>query len=398
MRVIVKASEIDAALVGLMNKYNHYHIATAWASLGSKASKKLLLNKAKIKKMIVGTHFYQTNPEFIKEFIDSKQVKFILNTSGIYHPKVYIFSNSKHEWECLIGSANFTASALSKNTEIVAHIMHSDDTTHDIYKTLLSEIDMYWENAETMTDSDYHNYKNIWDKNRKIIKVLEESYGKQRKNKPLIRSSIFSLSWPEYFTSIQDDAYHSFAGRIELLNTAQSYFEKYKHFSDMSRIQRRELAGVVSKKQSISHLDWGWFGSMLGAGKFQNRINENNAFISQALDAIPLQGNVYKSDYENFVNLFHQAFPDGGSGIAIASRLLAMKRPDCFVCLDQRNLAELCDEFGISKSVSFETYWDDIIERIRNSVWYSSEKPTDVAEGEAWSGRVAMLDTIFYKE
>jgi hypothetical protein len=212
------------------------------------------------------------------------------------------------------------------------------------------------------------------------------------------KSDVFSLSWPEYFTSIQKGKFHRFDWRIMLLTTAKSYFTKNIHFSDMEQNQRRELAGIATEKQSRSIFDWGYFGSMKGAGKFQNRINENNRFISQALDAIPLQGNVHKIDYNNFVDLFQQAFPDGGSGIVIASRLLAMKRPDCFVCLSRRNKAGLCEAFGVSKSVLFETYWDDIIEQIHNSVWYSSEMPKDDAEAKAWFGRVAMLDAIFYNE
>lgn len=217
-------------------------------------------------------------------------------------------------------------------------------------------------------------------------------------NNSLTKSAIFSLSWPEFYSLILKGKYHSFAWRIELLKTAQSYFKKHIHFSNMEEIQRRELAGIASEKQSMAHFDWGYFGSMKGAGKFQNRINDNNVFISQALDAVPLQGNICKADYNRFVNLFQQAFPDGGSGISIASRLLTMKRPDCFVCLSKRNLPDLCDAFSISKSVSFETYWDNIIEPIHNSIWFASEIPNVDAEAEAWLGRVAMLDAIFYNE
>jgi len=137
---------------------------------------------------------------------------------------------------------------------------------------------------------------------------------------------------------------------------------------------------------------------MVGAGKFQNRINSNNLHISNALDAIPQQGNIYKSDYNKFVKCFKKAFDDGGAGIAIASRLLTMKRPDYFICLDNQNKPKLCDEFGISKTVSFDGYWDDIIERIIDSVWWSSEKPVGEKEIKAWQGRVAMLDVIFYEE
>jgi len=132
MEIITKSSKIDNVLVRLMKKYKHYYIASAWASLGSNASKKLLLNKNRINKMVVGTHFYQTHPNFIEEFIDSQKVQFILNTSGIYHPKVYLFSNENDDWECIIGSANFTSSALSKNSEIVIHIKSTDDNSSTV--------------------------------------------------------------------------------------------------------------------------------------------------------------------------------------------------------------------------------------------------------------------------
>ncbi len=398
MEVITKASKIDKTLTKLMKKYPKYHIATAWASLGSKSSDVLLTNKKRIKRMVVGTHFYQTHPKFIERFINSKRVKFILKTDGVYHPKVYLFSNTKDDWECIIGSANFTLSALTRNTEIVVHIKSTDSDSGNIYKTIMDTIEGYWVDAESISQEECHNYKNIWEKNRKKLNSLKEKYGKAKKSKPLVKSEIFSLSWPEYFEIINNDEFHSFEGRIELLNTAQRYFRENANFSQLDEIQRREIAGMATENQSSSNIGWGWFGSMLGAGKFQNRINTNNIFISNALDAIPLQGKIYKSDYNNFVGLFQQAFPNGGSGVAIASRLLAMKRPDYFVCLDKRNRPKLCDEFGISKTVSFNEYWDEIIERIIDSVWWSSEKPTNKIEAQAWLGRTAMLDTIFYEE
>lgn len=398
MELITKASKIDEILVELMKKYNKYYIATAWASLGSKASDELLGNKKRIKKMIVGTHFYQTHPKFIESFVDSKRVKFILKTDGIYHPKVYLFSNSADDWECIVGSANFTLSALTKNAEIVVHIKSTDSDSSTIYETIMNAVEDYWIDAESISQEECHNYKNIWDKNRIKLNSLKEKYGKSKKNKPLVRSKIFSLNWAEYFEKINNDQFHSFEGRLELLSTAQRYFRENRNFAQMIEIQRREIAGIATENQSDSIISWGWFGSMIGAGKFQNRINTNNIFISNALGAIPLQGKIYKYNYDEFVGIFQQAFPDGGSGVAIASRLLAMKRPDYFVCLDKQNRPKLCEEFGISKTVSFEEYWNEIIERIVDSVWWSSERPTDKVQIQAWLGRTAMLDAIFYEE
>ncbi len=400
MKIITKPKTIDKTLVKLMKKYECYYFATAWASLGSEASQELFNNKDRIKKIVVGTHFYQTHPDFIKQFIDSDTVNFILNTDGVYHPKVYLFSNSEREWECIIGSANFTFSALSKNDEIVIHIKQEDDTSNDVYKSIMNTVENYWESACPMNQDDYQNYKRIWNKNRKKIDSLKEKYGQAKTHKPLIKSNIFTLDWDEYFALIQKDEFHSFTGRVEILNIAHEYFEKKQHFLDMTIVERREIAGLATKSQTSSDIDWGWFGSMRGAGKFQNRINENDRFISQALDKIPMQGEVHREEYDNFIKLFKTAFPNGRDGIAMASRLLTMKRPDCFVCLNKKNRKGICEDFGIPKYAEdvYEHYWKDIIERIRDSIWYLSQRPIDEDQVKAWEGRVAMLDSMFFDE
>lgn len=398
MKIITNPSKIDQTLVGMINKYKNYHIATAWASLGSDASTALMKNRNRIKRMVVGTHFYQTHPDFIQEFINSKRVKFILQTSGIYHPKAYLFCNSEDDWECIVGSANFTTSALSKNSEIVVHLKSSDPDSTSAYTTLKSTIENYWGNSESIDKDAYEKYVNVWKKNQEKVKELSGKYGKAKSGKPLVKSNLFTLTWDKYFKQIKNDEFHSFNGRIELLETVQRYFKKEHNFHNFEEIQRREVAGIATSNQSESSIEWGWFGSMVGSGKFQNRINSNNIHISDALDYIPLHGEVDKSNYNKFVNSFEKAFPDGGAGVAIASRLLAMKRPDYFVCLDKQNRPKLCDEFGLPKTVSFEMYWDDIIERILDSVWWNSKKPTSKSQAKAWKGRVAMLDAIFYEE
>lgn len=398
MKIISNPKKIDKALVSLIKKYDSYYIATAWASVGFDAFQELLDNQENIKKMVVGLHFYQTHPDFIQRFMSNKKVKYILNSSGIYHPKFYLFVNNKNDWECLIGSANFTKSALSKNSEVVIHLTSKDEDSKSIYKSLKKTIKEYWATSELMNEDELSNYRNLWKKNQRKINVLKEKFGSSKKAKPLLKSGVYSLTWEEFYNKIQHDEYHSFNGRLRLLKKAREYFEEYNSFEMMSEMQRRKLAGIITKNQNTSDIDWGWFGSMKGAGRFQNRINENNKHISLALAKIPLSGVVTREDFNNFVQEFNLAFPEGGSGIAIASRLLAMKRPDVFVCLDDRNKVELCNDFGISRPSTFDAYWDDIIERIQNSVWWSINKPSDKTEAEAWLGRVAMLDVLFYNE
>src|SRR5262249_50503526 len=76
---------------------------------------------------------------------------------------------------------------------------------------------------------------------------------------------------------------------------------------------------------------------------FKAAIRDNRQEISDALDAIPPAVEpVTKADYMRFVRLFRGAFPNGGGGLATGTRLLAMKRPDVFVCLDRKNRGNLC--------------------------------------------------------
>jgi hypothetical protein len=144
-------------------------------------------------------------------------------------------------------------------------------------------------------------------------------------------------------------------------------------------------------------IDWKWFGSMVGAGKFKNRINENNEFLSLALDCIPLNGEVFREDYSDFLEFYMMAFPDGKNPLATASRLLAMKRPDYFICLDSANKEKFCKDFSLPKSaLNLNNYWDEIIERIKECVWWNSHPPKEGEQRAVWDARSAFLDALYY--
>jgi len=135
---------------------------------------------------------------------------------------------------------------------------------------------------------------------------------------------------------------------------------------------------------------------------FKQKINQNNQHLSDALDLIPLDGSISKTHYMAFLEEFLRAFPNDRDGIATATRLLAMKRPDTFLCYNQANREKLESEFGIrmprfkGQNKNYEVYWDEVIERIHDCVWWQSDEPVDEIEAQAWRGRAAMLDAITY--
>lgn len=138
---------------------------------------------------------------------------------------------------------------------------------------------------------------------------------------------------------------------------------------------------------------------MFGAGVFKQIVNANSTGLSRALDAIPPKGEVRKEHYLDFVKAYVAAFPQRRRhGLATATRLLTMKRPDYFVCYDSANREGLRDAFGVTlKGHDYERYWNSIIERILVSEWWRSPRPVGAKAATVWDGRAAFLDSLYYK-
>lgn len=395
MKIITSGKDLSALIIKFIKNHSNFSFAVAWASSNIDVMKCIYKNKDKIRNSAIGIHFYQTDPDVLNAFIDFNQVHFILQPSGVFHPKSYIFWSGKN-WDIIIGSANMTKGAFTTNKEISFYINSKNvGQQANLGQYLRQTIRSMWADGIKMDTNTFKKYSNL----RKVNLHKFTSISCPRNNKninftPLL-SEIMSMAWDDYYSRIKNDPNHSFSGRCEILRLANKLFSS-KPFSDMDDDERIAIAGL---SHNFHNLDWGWFGGMTGAGKFHNRINNNNIHISRALDLIPLHTPVRYSDYDKYINEFLLAFPKGGAGVGVASRLLAMKRPDYFVCYNKGNKHKLCNDFHISqlKSDDYKRYWDDIIEKILDSVWWNSEKPKVNKALSAWEYRSAMLDSIFYE-
>lgn len=204
----------------------------------------------------------------------------------------------------------------------------------------------------------------------------------------LLGVPILGKTWQEYYNCIKaKDRY--WKTRLKVTQSVRKLFNKHVHFYDMNYIERRKIAGLIKESEYL------WFGSMIGAGKFWQAVKWNNKHLSQALDLIPDSGGISRDMYIKYIEEYRKAFPKGRDGIATATRLLTMKRPDIFVCLNKQNL-ELCKDFGTSISITYELYWDLIIEPIMKSTWWNAPCPNSPTELEVWQARAAFLDSIYY--
>lgn len=403
MLILSDARSIHNCLKRLIPKATAIEAAAAWASVGFEAYDLLLKHKKKIRRLIVGMHFFQTHPDFIEAYLSEKAVKFIMSTDGTFHPKVYYFAMTGSEWKCLVGSANFTRSAVESNQEMAVLIENHDSGAAQLKKEILGSIRRWWVAAKYMDREGLEYYREQWDKNRVKNARRAGIFGKlvasdvvSDRGVAAIDIPIMRMNWKDFFKQVRmerDNNQPTLNARLSVLKQISAFLTEYGHFRDMPKQTRYEIAGIVLDESS----NFGWFGSMFGAGSFKGAVNRNDRHLSQALDLIPFNGKIVREQYMAFVKEFKKAFPHGRDGIGTATRLLAMKRPDVFVCLDSSNRKRLCHAFGISQNVDYEMYWDSIIERIQASTWWNSQRPASDPERSVWQGRAAFLDALFYE-
>lgn len=395
MKFLSTQSELVQEFRRLCKRYNEYYWATAWASINSTPFDDLLLYSAKIKKIIVGIHFYQTHPDFIETFLRN-DIRYVLQPEGTFHPKFYLFQNNEQEWELLIGSANFTNSAFTKNMEGTILVSQNDVNSIDTYQKAVQFINDAWKEARLFSKVQLEKYRITWNNHRSKIKSLSGQYGgSSKKSKPIHEVPAVNMTWEEFMARIRNETKYGAAPRLMVIDKCRQLFNTVDHFNELSEDERKFIAGIPNKLTTT--IDWGLFGSMKGAGKYKNRIIENDAHISKALDQIPLSGQITKIHFDNFFENYQKALP--GNFIATATRLLCMKRPDTFICFDSKNRSELCQAFGIIQTeMNYERYWQDIILRIYDSEWWLNPHPRSPQEEKISNARAAFLDSLYYEE
>ena len=403
MKILTTAYEINKEITRLLAECSSCQIAVAWATTGFEFSDLLKKHKAKIKRMIVGTHFYQTHPDFIEAFITHKNVHFIKATDGVFHPKVYYFQMNCDHWKCIIGSANLTSGGLEWNDEAAILVTDEDRDSSDTQTELFDALDEYWDKTPIFTESDLKAYRQAWERKQPTVRKLRGKFGPENTDqsdggKSPLEVPILSKTWQEYFNCIkaEDKVFKKekicLETRLKVIQSARKLFDNHVHFCDMNDIGRQKIAGLIGRKDDgVNYL---LFGSMIPARKLSYIINNNDKQLSQALDLIPLDGDISRDMYFEYINEYRKVF---ATGIATATRFLTMKRPDIFVCLTTGNEERLCKDFCIQKGITDETYWDSIIERIMDSTWWNVPCPNSQIESEVWRARTAFLDSIYYE-
>lgn len=415
---ISNSKELSKHFTKLCKQYEHFEWAVAWASDpqqdGFKIGSTLLHYRKKIKRLVVGCHFYQTSPEFIEVFRENPKVRFIPQTGGTFHPKVYLFYNKDGKWAAIVGSSNFTRAGFAQNSE--ANILltgnKKDDNIRDAISNYISE---QWEKADTFTKEQLKEYSASYEKKKSLRDELsgggtnafikpnkqnrvDSSHTKARKETSkrerfVIEKIQKTTPWEKYEKELRKDK-KRFESGIKQLKEAHRLFAKGS-FNKLTDDERKYLAGTIGEKKKDDifkkvGIDWWMFGT-LKQGRMKTHIINNNKKINDALEAIPLKGDITETMYRKYLNKL-RSIEGLDVGPAVCSRLLAMKRPDFFVSLNKQSKLVISEKYGIPKSkLTADTYWDLII-RIHEDEWYLHPKTAEVKPY-----RMALLDCLIRK-
>jgi len=362
----------------------------------------LLRHATKIKRFAIGTHFHQTDPDLLEALRDVSGARVVSNSSaGTFHPKVYLFTTGK-KFSLVLGSPNFTRAGFGANHEAALFI--EGDTSENLYLDVSNGIQAVWDKANRIRDDFLRAYRLKHQATRAARKDLETDLPIGLPSADSDYRNLLDDDWAAFVTRVKSDPEHDINGRVEIMDCARIWFSQTPRFSDMTEGQRKAIAATYARNEpkpaDIPALDWAWFGSMVGAGVFKGLVKSQPKGLSAAMDFIPRTGIVNEDDFEKFKVQFLNSFSEGerGGGLATASRLLALKRPDYFVCVDSANKKKLSEAIGVKKAhLTLDAYWTHIIRPLLCSPWWNSSRPTGDLEGRIWDSRMAFIDAFCYE-
>jgi HKD family nuclease len=398
---LLETKSIARKLSALIEKHDRISIAVAWGGM-TEVAETLLAHKAKFEAVLIGLDFCSTDPALIQRLVDVPNAFVTKNRPGCFHPKIFYFETGAKA-EAIVGSANFTGGGLVSNLEAGVHVRGA--VNDPFFGQLRSVLEGYAELYLPITKALADSYRQQAMAAAKQPRPKNPVLPNDRKNWERVTSPLATMAWQDFVKAARQDVGHGskFKNRMKLIRKIQQMFAKSRSFADLSVAEWKGIAGVLGQREAeeagLDDFDWGSFGSMTASGIFAQEIGRQNGAVATALDAIPLRGAVTKAHFDAFAASFTNAF-EGAARIprlAPATRLLAMKRPDLFVCVDGDNRAGLAKALSTKPTtLGLDNYWERVIDPIRQAPWYNAPRP-EGRDMELWDARVAMLDAIYYE-
>lgn len=386
-KLLIDRRDATTLFTRLTDAAQQIWIATAWASDATPMSRALARVRSRIAALAVGLDFHQTDPDFLDRFRAHARVREV--EDGTFHPKVYVFRTGS-KFDAIVGSANLTRGGFGPNLELDVHL--HGVTSDRVFRELVAFVEAQADAGRQMLAEDVAHYRKAWKAHQKPLKAARTYVPRKR----LMRDDDVPLHVPwatfvERLFRTAKRAGHAMhprgedLGYLGVIGEAARIFRKYGRLAEMPLAERKKVAGIERR--------YGYFGSMRGAGHFKEHVAKRPAKLDRALDEIPSKGAVTREAFDAYAKAMAAL---EGVGVAVATRLLAMKRPDQFLCIDSANRRALSQAFGIAQSElnTYDGYWN-LLTIAWRCPWCKAPRPK-VKHAAVWDARVALVDAFYY--
>lgn len=392
---VVAPGKTRSRLLTLIKMCDSFSWATAWATENDVFDAAVTAHR-KMRRLVIGTHRYVTSADCLTTCLPLPQVKVVAPDGPTFHPKVYAFEVNE-QIVVYVGSSNLTHAGLASNVE--CGVFLTGELSHPKLEQLLRFVEAQWSSAEVLDEdfiASYRANKERVKEAQAALKMFTRIPKPRHTDKSANDIEPASMTWRYFVRLVRQDEKHPTADRLAVLARARELFAAGRPFAQLSEIQRKSLAGIL-KPPRQDGLDWGLFGQMTAFGQYTKILRRHAQRFSDALDHIPLQGAVTRAHFDGYLKAILSVPGASNNWIGMGTRLLTMKRPDRFVCIDKANRVGLCAYFGVAPTTTnLENYWERIIMPMSLMPWWQADMPGDVGEQPIWLGRAALLDAIYY--
>lgn len=393
-KVMSDAEASLEALAELFGWADTVDIAYAWAnSRDGKAKHWRKFNVGKLRKVIIGTQFAQTEPLLLKHLhVHASRhpectFRVVVRGSGTFHPKIAV-GRKGGEVRVLMGSSNLTEGGFGLNTELNMLLALDAKSVparafDDFIDQCLSkgeQLDLGWLEAYEL-DYKARPRQNGWvNAARWHFETIED----------------IDLDWDSYVKALFSQVNRPLGADVllSLFHPERSYFAELDRMAPIVATKAKFQDWIESERMSALGLKpaSGYLGRMKRASMAIHLVRHQPEVVGRFLDAVPKSGpvpnDVFVHAIEGLMNI-----PD--VGIGVATRLLAAIRPDLFLPVNNASQDEVTRLFGMQ--VKQPQHYLELMDRIWATPWFRSPRPSEEQQARLWDNRAALLDALIYR-
>ena len=311
----------------------------------------------------------------------------------IFHPKFFCF-HGLDRTICWVGSANLTRGGFGGNDELVHEFIDSAEEGRHWFESLWNALDPDPDQAIAAYEHGYQPPKYV-------------PRSPPSGDVPKLVTLADQSTWDDFVGGLRarDDYCRSQQFGWDVLGDTHSWVHtisigrEVARLPDWSALTKREC--YILRGFDREEGTWGLLGSLGGAGRVASVFNRDRMpEVGPVRTRIRRQvEQVLKTPSNEMAHAAHRAVQAirtiDGFGVAAATRLLTLARPDCLVSVNGASAAGLGMLSGLPGDGLADNY-AELLNWVYEQPWFNAPQPDDSLERTIWNCRAALLDAFVY--